>query len=215
MGANKVVVNGETILDLTGDNVSPQTLLQGATAHDAAGNTIAGTVDLSGKQDVLITSGAKSGDLVKVKAVDANGKPTAWEIAKAGEDYADGSHTHDYLPLSGGKLTGNLTGQYITGTWLQTTSASDLGATPGKVAVLDGSGWVYYRTIEEFLSDLGIPAATSIRASTSAYGTTKLSDSVTSSSKVLAATPYAVKTALAKAKEYVDEAITAAINSAY
>lgn len=57
---------------------------------------------------------------------------------------------------SGGTLTGNLTGQYLTGTWLQTTQASDLGSTPGKVAVLDGSGWVYYRTPSELRGDMGI-----------------------------------------------------------
>lgn len=57
---------------------------------------------------------------------------------------------------SGGTLTGNLTGQYLTGTWLQTTDASDLGSTPGKVAVLDGSGWVYYRTPSELRGDMGI-----------------------------------------------------------
>lgn len=43
---------------------------------------------LAAKQDNLISSGASVGNLVKVKAVDANGKPTAWEIAEAGTDYA-------------------------------------------------------------------------------------------------------------------------------
>lgn len=60
------------------------------------------------------------------------------------------------LDKAGGTLTGNLTGQYITGTWLQTTAASDLGKTPGKVAVLDDSGWVYYRTPAEIKSDIGV-----------------------------------------------------------
>lgn len=41
----------------------------------------------SGKQDVLLASGAKVGDLIKVKAVDASGKPTAWAVAVAGTDY--------------------------------------------------------------------------------------------------------------------------------
>ena len=63
------------------------------------------------------------------------------------------------LPTSGGTLTGNLTGKYITGTWLQSTAASDLGRTPGKIAVLDDSGWVYYRTIAELFADLGIANA--------------------------------------------------------
>ena len=47
----------------------------------------AGMVDLSGKQDVILASGAAVGDLIKVKAVDARGKPTAWAVAVAGTDY--------------------------------------------------------------------------------------------------------------------------------
>lgn len=54
-----------------------------------------------------------------------------------------------------------------------------------------------------------------VRASTSAYGTTKLSNSTTSTSKTLAATPYAVKKALEQANAYVDRSITAAINASY
>ena len=64
------------------------------------------------------------------------------------------------LNTSGGTLTGNLTGQYLTGTWLQTTDAIDLGSTPSKVAVLDGSGWVYSRTLAELKSDIGVDTAT-------------------------------------------------------
>ena len=60
------------------------------------------------------------------------------------------------LDKSGGTLTGNLSGQYITGTWLQSTAATDLGKTPGKIAVLDDSGWVYYRTPAEIKSDIGV-----------------------------------------------------------
>ena len=80
-------------------------------------------------------------------------------------DPVDGDHatTKNYvdtglsgkLDKSGGTLTGNLTGKYITGTWLQTTEATDLGRTPGKIAVLDDSGWVYHRTPAELLADLG------------------------------------------------------------
>lgn len=128
---------------------------------------------------------------------------------------------------SGGTFTGNVYGKYFCGTWLQSAAASNLGRTPGKIAVLDDSGWVYYRTPAELLADIGAmsggdyytkaetDAAIAVRASTSAYGTTKLSNSTTSSSKTLAATPYAVKTALAQAKAYVDSAIAVAINSAY
>lgn len=51
-------------------------------------------------------------------------------------------------------LGGNLTGKYLTGTWLQTTETTDLGKTPPKVAVLDNAGWVYYRTPAELLADM-------------------------------------------------------------
>ena len=120
------------------------------------------------------------------------------------------------LPLTGGILTGNLTGKYITGTWLQATDSDNhMTSAAAKIAILDSSGWVYYRTIAELLADLGIPDATSIRATASAYGTTKLSTSVTSTSKTLAATPYAVKTALDEAKKYTDSAIGDAIAASY
>ena len=119
-----------------------------------------------------------------------------------------------YLPLNGGTLNGNLTGKYISGTWLQVTEDRHMANTSAKVAVLDGSGWVYYRTVSELLADLNIPGANSIRATTSAYGTTKLDTSVTSTSQTTAATPYAVKTALDQAKAYCNNAIGNAIGNA-
>ena len=154
--------------------------------------------------------------------------PVQNKVVKSALDgKADKTALDGKLDKSGGTLTGNLIGKYITGTWLQSTAAANLGKTPGKIAVLDDSGWVYYRTPAELLADIGAmsggdyytkaetDAAIAVRASTSAYGTTKLSNSTTSSSKTVAATPYAVKTALAQAKAYVDSAIAVAINSAY
>ena len=41
---NKVIYNGTTLLDLTGDTVAPDKLLLGYTAHDASGAPIIGTV---------------------------------------------------------------------------------------------------------------------------------------------------------------------------
>ena len=60
------------------------------------------------------------------------------------------------LPLTGGTLTGNLTGKYIAGTWLQTTQAGHQTTKATKIAVLDESGWVYYRTPAELMSDMGL-----------------------------------------------------------
>ena len=61
-----------------------------------------------------------------------------------------------FLELTGGTLTGNLSGKYITGTWLQTTAANDLGKAPTKYGVIDNSGWLYTRTLDETKTDLGI-----------------------------------------------------------
>lgn len=59
----------------------------GAQIDEAIGDVRENKAAWSGKQDALLASGAKVGDLIKVKAVDASGKPTAWEIAVAGTDY--------------------------------------------------------------------------------------------------------------------------------
>lgn len=60
------------------------------------------------------------------------------------------------LSTSGGNLTGNLTGKYITGTWLQSTAAGHQEAAATKVAVLDAQGWIYYRTPAELMADMGL-----------------------------------------------------------
>lgn len=46
MAANKVEINGKTILDLTGDSVTPGAMLEGVTAHNAAGELIVGQLRL-------------------------------------------------------------------------------------------------------------------------------------------------------------------------
>ena len=86
-------------------------------------------------------------------AIDAKADKTALDAK------ADKTALNAKLDKTGGTLTGNLIGKYITGTWLQSTAASDLGRTPDKIAVLDGSGWVYYRTPAELVADLGIANA--------------------------------------------------------
>ena len=80
---------------------------------------------------------------------------------KAVKAAIDGNKTAlgDKMDKSGGTFTGNVYGKYFCGTWLQSTEASDLGRTPAKIAVLDGSGWVYYRTPAELFGDLGIANA--------------------------------------------------------
>ena len=46
MAVNKVEYGGNTLIDLTNDTVTPQTLMAGATAHNAAGEKIEGALSL-------------------------------------------------------------------------------------------------------------------------------------------------------------------------
>ena len=231
-------------LDISDVNEGNPTLLTGVKTPNDADTNAAATVEYvknkvsevssSGGVDVDNALSDTSTNPVQNKVITSalNGKADKSELGNKADKTAldakaDKTALDSKMDKSGGTFTGNVYGKYFCGTWLQSTAASDLGRAPGKIAVLDDSGWVYYRTPTELLADIGAmsggdyytkaetDAAIAVRASTSAYGTTKLSNSTTSSSKTLAATPYAVKTALAQAKAYVDSAIAVAINSAY
>ena len=60
---NKVVVDGVTKLDLTGDSVTPQTLLAGATAHNAAGEQIEGAVAVAPASNTTPSAPAAAGNV--------------------------------------------------------------------------------------------------------------------------------------------------------
>lgn len=68
MGNSKVIFGNETLIDLTGDTVTPDTLLAGTTAHNRSGEQIVGTAtvpeELDDLTDVTITSPAE-GDLLQ------------------------------------------------------------------------------------------------------------------------------------------------------
>lgn len=55
------------------------------------------------------------------------------------------------------KANGNYNGRYVTGTWLQTTAVTDLGTKPTRVAVLDGSGWIYSRALSTLILESVYP----------------------------------------------------------
>lgn len=67
MAANKIIYGGRTLIDLTGDSVTPQTLLAGKTAHDKSGKPITGvaaptiTVDANGNGALSYASLSVSG----------------------------------------------------------------------------------------------------------------------------------------------------------
>ena len=54
------------------------------------------------------------------------------------------------------QLDGNMSCKSITCTSLRATAAGDIGTASHTVAVLDNSGWIYYRTLRGLRADLGI-----------------------------------------------------------
>lgn len=144
---NHVVVNGETIVDLRNDNVTPEAMVPGTTAHNAAGEQITGTyvppvTSVNGKTGAVELGASDVGAVPTTRTV--NGKALSSNITLSANDVGA-------LPISGGTLTGSLSGQYITGTWLRTTEVSDKA---GDFATIDSDGWIYKRTASEVNNDI-------------------------------------------------------------
>lgn len=57
MGVGKVDYFGQTLIDLTNDTITPETLLNGITAHDANGDAIVGTFIGGGSDEWLYETG--------------------------------------------------------------------------------------------------------------------------------------------------------------
>lgn len=101
---NKVIYGGNTLIDLTGDTITPETLLSGRTAHDQSGAPIVGscTFDVdSGDADAVVAEilagktayarGAKlTGTMPNNGAVDLKINTVAQEVTVA-NGYHDGS----------------------------------------------------------------------------------------------------------------------------
>lgn len=67
MGINKVIYDGETLMDTTGVSVTPQTLAEGETALNAAGDEITGTLKVA--DEIVTTAGSGSAYTATVKGI--------------------------------------------------------------------------------------------------------------------------------------------------
>lgn len=84
MAVNKVVINDNTVLDLTGDTVTPSDLVEGVTAHDATGMQITGTRPATSGTDTSDAT-ATAGDIAKGKTAYVQGEKvtgTLYEYVK-------------------------------------------------------------------------------------------------------------------------------------
>lgn len=144
MAVNQVIYGGETLVDLTGDNVTPETLLEGVTAHGANGERITGTLSVQSIVDAVLAQVLENDKkkypvgYVWISASSTNPANIlgfgTWEQIKdrfllaAGSSYSAGS--------TGGSATHTLT--------VDEMPSHDHGA-KGWAAVVDGSG--SYRTL--------------------------------------------------------------------
>lgn len=96
MGRSKIVYAGDTLLDLTEDTVTPETLLKGTTAHNAAGELITGVYEpMNIKQytGTLLASGwAADSHGYQAQTITITGLKAAydidpqWDVALSGTD---------------------------------------------------------------------------------------------------------------------------------
>ena len=123
--------------------------------------------DLQTATDAALAQAKASGEFDGARGPQGPAGPTGSDASVTAENIeaAMGYKPADptkYLPLTGGKLTGNLEGKYITGTRLKSTDAGHQESAATKVAVLDAHGWIYYRTPADLMADMGIADGTEV-----------------------------------------------------
>lgn len=140
MAVNKVVYDGTTLIDLTGDTVTEDTLLVGTTAHDASGKQITGTMTKGASLNIIetfekfqATSTVKNGNVIT--STDGSGNKLVSTIN-------NGSVSEVYTASDGTTITrtsvvnGN-------GVFTDTYTSSD-GTTMAKVTTIDNNGNANY-----------------------------------------------------------------------
>lgn len=117
MAVNKVVFGGETVIDLTGDDVTAEKLVTGVKAHDKSGNPITGTnpyektatdaavtaigTAIAGK-GVVVPSGTKlDGMAALIDGIEAGGEDVSAETAEYTSLLTDLETAIDALPDAG------------------------------------------------------------------------------------------------------------------
>lgn len=129
MGRSKIVYAGDTLLDLTEDTVTPETLLKGTTAHNAAGELITGVYEpMNIKQytGTLLASGwSEDSHGYQAQTITITGLKASysvdpqWDVALSGTD-----PDADAALLEGFALIHN----YVTG--VNSLTAQCIGAAP-------------------------------------------------------------------------------------
>ncbi len=158
MAVNKVCINGETVLDLSGDSVTPETLLAGATAHNAAGVQIIGTANPGGGGGVTLSPSALYAEIVS-SGTQVQDLDTGLDVV-LGQVYAGawlalkgngGTTAILYIPLNGTTTVYecdtvhlNEAGLYSDGNMTQWRIITQMDAESGEILATEDVAEVYY-----------------------------------------------------------------------
>lgn len=117
MGVNKVIYGAETLIDLTGDTVAPETLARGATAHDASGALITGTAT---PVELVQEAGDSETAVMSQKAVTD-------EFAKRGQLAPEYAESEEWLAENGDKSKMYVLPDGMIWAWMLTEKEIEVG----------------------------------------------------------------------------------------
>lgn len=90
MGKSKIIFNGQTLIDLTGDTVTADTLLEGITAHGADGEAILGVMKAAAGGGVTVLSGTVTPTSANAAALNVPLPEANFTLLFMAPDSADG-----------------------------------------------------------------------------------------------------------------------------
>lgn len=115
MAVNKVVVNGSTLIDLTGDTVTAETLVKGTTAHNKAGAQINGTYEPPAPSYDTPGITVSTGGLITASA---NGKTNTQQLTTQSAKTVTPSESQQTAVASGRYTTGAVLVAAIPSTYI-------------------------------------------------------------------------------------------------
>lgn len=168
MGVNKVEANGEILIDLMNDTVTPETLAEGVTAHDASGEKIVGTMSLNKITDLKgrtfkVKSGWQAASQLGVFSVDYDitygATETTLNRTKLGLGYSVEQKTIAYALIGAANIitvfngSSTVVSEYATLSRLEAFTITFNGGTDTTNTAL--INWLYqYGELQELTVDL-------------------------------------------------------------
>ena len=174
-----IKVNNATNADTAGKVANPFTILSSPSgssiyetflAYDGSAHKsfMFGTdfwVDQTGTPTVFLNNSGVTAGTYNSVTVDKKGRVTAGTNTPAVDTSNLAKLDTENTFTKGQVITGSTSGGYsinasgyVKGSWLQSGVKSNYGSGTGMVCVFDGSGWIYYRTPSEILSEAsGVP----------------------------------------------------------